>query len=371
MEKEESGTIEVDQLRTWLESGREIAVVDIRPASDYQNWHIPASINVDAYQAIQHKNPGALVSYQPSSGTPVVVVCFTGRTSLAAAQYLRSRGIPAVSLNGGMNGWSLAWNTAEIPLPGCAGQVIQVRRTGKGCLSYLIGSDREALVIDPSVEPRVYLDLAEKKGWQIHRVIDTHIHADHLSRSRELAQMTGAVYLLPRQDRVQFEYHPIRNGDQFQVGRAKMRAMSTPGHTMESMCFLLDEKALFTGDTLFIDSVGRLDLKANPKETQSRAYSLFKTLQELRVLQSEILVLPGHTGKPIAFDGIPIAGGLRTIIDRNPAFGYGEEEFIVWAIGRISLPPAHYEEIVQYNEAGQMPDFNPIQLEAGPNHCAV
>ncbi len=368
---EESITINVEQLREWLESRRTIEVVDIRPAADYQDWHIPGSANIDAYQAMQDRNPGALANYQPSAGRPVVLVCFTGRTSLAAAQYLRSRGISAVSLNGGMNGWSLAWNTAEVLLPGCSAQVIQVRRTGKGCLSYLVGSEREALVIDPSVEPRVYLDLAEKMGWRIRTVLDTHIHADHLSRSRELAKMTGATYLLPSQDRVQFEYHPIRDGEWIKVGGVQIQAIGAPGHTMESMTFLLDGKALFTGDTLFIDSIGRPDLKANPEETQARAHHLYKTLLGLRALEGSILVLPGHTGKPAAFDGVPIAGTLRTIIDRNPAFSYPEGEFFAWATGRIPPTPPHYEEIVRYNEAGTLPDFNPVRLEAGPNHCAI
>ncbi len=368
---EEPITIDVEQLRVWLESGRAVEVVDIRPTSDYSAWNIPGSSNVDAYQAVQEMKPGALAGYQSPAGVPVVVVCFTGHTSLAAAQYLRSRGIQAVSLTGGMNDWSLAWNTANVPLPSCTGRIIQVRRTGKGCLSYLVGSEKEALVIDPSVGPRVYLDLAEKNGWRITKVLDTHIHADHLSRALELAKLAGAAYLLPQHDRALFRYHPIIDGEIIQVGAAHVKAIRCPGHTMESMCFLLEEKALFTGDTLFNTSVGRPDLKAGAEETQERAHHLYQTLLSLRALDGSITVLPSHTGKPVAFDGIPISSSLYTVISDNRVFRYSEEEFVDWVTGSIPPTPPHYEEIVRFNEEGRFPDFNPVRLEAGPNHCAI
>ena len=83
-----------------------------------------------------------------------------------------------------MRAWSMAWNTAEAPVPASAARVIQLRRTGKGCLSYLVGSARTAAVIDPSLDPEAYLTAAEQFGWRIAFVLETHLHADHLSRAR-------------------------------------------------------------------------------------------------------------------------------------------------------------------------------------------
>ena len=107
------------------------------------------------------------------------------------------RGLEAYTLEGGMKAWNMAWNTAEVSVAGTDARVIQVRRTGKGCLSYLVGSGGEAAVIDASLDPEVYIELAKQRGWKIARVLDTHVHADHLSRSRGLAELVGATLHMP------------------------------------------------------------------------------------------------------------------------------------------------------------------------------
>jgi glyoxylase-like metal-dependent hydrolase (beta-lactamase superfamily II) len=87
-----------------------------------------------------------------------------------------------------MKAWSLAWNTADVRLADTSVHVIQVRRTGKGCLSYIVASQGEAAVIDPSVAPDVYLEIAGRHHWSIRHAIETHVHADHVSRARELVR---------------------------------------------------------------------------------------------------------------------------------------------------------------------------------------
>src|SRR6266705_5532779 len=151
-----------------------------------------------------------------------------------------------------MRAWSLAWNTAELPFPASTARIVQLRRTVKGCLSYRIGSHRAAVVIDASLDPQVYRRVAEKHGWGICTVLETHVHADHLSRARALAADTGAALCLPTTDRVSFEYAPLKDGDTVRVGSAGLRVFHTPGHTPESTCYLMSELALFTGDTLFL-----------------------------------------------------------------------------------------------------------------------
>jgi glyoxylase-like metal-dependent hydrolase (beta-lactamase superfamily II) len=141
-----------------------------------------------------------------------------------------------------------------------------VRRTGKGCLSYLIGANGEAAVVDAALAPAVYLRLAQQQGWRITAVLDTHIHADHLSRSRALADQTNATLYLPAQERVVFPFTPLCDGDTVGIGASLLTAVHTPGHTLESTCYLLDEGLLFTGDTLFLAAVGRPDLEARPGE---------------------------------------------------------------------------------------------------------
>ncbi len=137
------------------------------------------------------------------------------------------------------------------------------------------------------------------------------------------------------------------------------------------MSFILDDEALFTGDTLFVDSVGRPDLKANPGETERRARALHASLQELTGLDPQLLVLPCHTAKPVPFDGVPIAARLETVLERVEALKYSEEDFTSWILGRIPPNPPNYEHIVLFNEAGRLPELDPSQLEAGANNCAI
>src|SRR5262249_54405040 len=185
-----------------------------------------------------------------------------------------------------------------------------VRRTGKGCLSYIVSSSGEAAVIDPSVGSDVYVDLVRRHRWSIRYVLETHIHADHLSRARELVKATGAELVLPQQERTRFAFRAIHDGEPVPLGDATLTALQTPGHTNESTAFVLNHSAVFTGDTLFIKSVGRPDLHADPEAVRQRARALFASLNRLRALPPDVVVLPAHASEPIAFDGVAVAAPM-------------------------------------------------------------
>jgi glyoxylase-like metal-dependent hydrolase (beta-lactamase superfamily II) len=364
-------TIDVETLRTWLEERRPVTVLDIRPLHERAEWAIPGSIHFDAYNALKAHDPEALAGVALPGDRPVVTVCAAGKTSLVAAELLQAQGMQALSLDGGMKAWSLAWNTAEVPLAGSQARVIQVRRTGKGCLSYLIGDGNTAVVIDASLDPQVYLNLARRYGWRIERVLDTHIHADHLSRSRQLAQMSGATLLLPEQTRVSFPFVPIHDGDTLEIGAAALTALRTPGHTPESTCYQLDQRVLLTGDTLFPTGVGRPDLAADADEVRQRASVLYSSLHTLLTLPPETLVLPGHSSTPVAFDDDPIAATLADIEEQVGVIHASLETFIQQILARIPHTPPNYERIVKLNETGVVPERDVTGLEAGANRCAI
>jgi glyoxylase-like metal-dependent hydrolase (beta-lactamase superfamily II) len=287
-----------------------------------------------------------------------------------AAAELSARGLDAASLAGGIKAWSLAWNIAELALTRAA-HVAQVRRTGKGCLSYLISSSEEAVVIDASLAPDVYIDLAERRRVRIRYVVDTHIHADHLSRSRSLAEAVGAELLLPSQNRVRFPYRPVYDGDVIELGHVKIAAIATPGHTMESTSYLLESEGLFTGDTLFVAGVGRPDLHAEADATRERTRLLFRSLGRMMALGRDVLILPGHASEPIAFDGNPVTARLGEVGDRLSDWLSSEEKFVERILQRIPPTPPNYARIVELNEAGVLPESDPTDLEAGANRCAV
>jgi len=364
-------TISVETLRTWLEEGHSVTVLDVRPADQRADWAIPGSMHIDAYRALNEHDPHALDAFDVVGDAPVVTVCAAGRTSQLAAEQLTARGVPALSLEGGMKAWSLAWNTAEVPLSGGEARVIQVRRTGKGCLSYLIGAGKEAFVIDASLDPQVYLDMARSHGWQISSVFDTHIHADHLSRSRQLAQKSGAILFLPDQQRVSFPFTPMHDGDTLSTSHLMLTALHTPGHTLESSCYLLNNTLLLTGDTLFPTSIGRPDLHADEQEARARSSLLYHSLHKLRVLPSETLVLPGHASQPVPFDGMPIGARIAEIDEQVGLLHATQTVFVETLLKRLPPTPPNYERIVTLNEAGLVPEGEVTELEAGANRCAI
>jgi glyoxylase-like metal-dependent hydrolase (beta-lactamase superfamily II) len=364
-------TIEANTLRDWLNAHQPVVVLDVRSDEDRAQWAIPGSVHVNAYEALRAGQPGALASALLPHDRPVVTVCNAGRVSQTAAAMLADRGFDARSLVGGMKAWSLAWNTAEVSLEDPRVQIIQVRRTGKGCLAYLVGSGDEAAVIDPSLPADIYVDLAHQRGLTIRHVLETHIHADHLSRARDLATQTGAALLLPMQQRTRFPFTAVAEGDRIQVGKATIAPIHTPGHTGESTSFVLNDAAVFTGDTLFTNGVGRPDLHANAEAARDRARALFHSLLRLRELSSTLLVLPAHASEPIAFDGQSISALLGDVARWLSAWLASESGFVERVTSQLPPTPPNFARIVELNESGDVPDIDPTDLEAGANRCAV
>ena len=126
------GNIDASTLRDMLERGERVTVLDVRKAEDSAEWAIPGSIHFDAYEALKAGDEKAMEGADVPDGAPVVTVCNAGNTSAIAAEQLRRLGYEAISLAGGMKAWSLAWNSAEVVVPGTDVGVLQVRRTGKG-----------------------------------------------------------------------------------------------------------------------------------------------------------------------------------------------------------------------------------------------
>ena len=225
--------------------------------------------------------------------------------------------------------------------------------------------------VDASLEPEVYLWLAEGRGWRITHVLDTHVHADHLSRTRRLAELVGATLHMPEGTPVSYQFSDFADGDVLEVGSAKLEAVRTPGHTPESTSYLLDGRALFTGDTLFLSAVGRPDLDATPEVARHRARELYRSLRRLLALDPETLVLPGHTAEPVAFDGEPICAHLSGVRGSVRILKEDEDAFVEEIAGHGTPTPSNFERIVELNRAGESPEGDVTELEAGANRCAA
>jgi glyoxylase-like metal-dependent hydrolase (beta-lactamase superfamily II)/rhodanese-related sulfurtransferase len=359
--------ISVRELQALMAAGQPVNVVDVRSPADL-DWVIPGSTHVDAYGALKSGNLGPLAELNVPPGR-VVTVCGVGQTAAIATRMLRARGVEASTLEGGMRGWSLAWNTAQLTIGDC--DIVQVRRTGKGCLSYIVASRGEAVVIDASVGPTAYVELLAARGWRLVAVADTHIHADHVSRSRMLAQQEGVDLYLPSQNRIHFAFRPIANGAKIAFGSAALVALRTPGHTAESTTYLLEEAAAFTGDTLLLTGVGRPDLETGaPEAAAARARDLHASISRLLQLPADALILPGHVSEPIPFDGQLLGSQVAEILETVPLTRLDREAFVEAVLARIPPPPPNHSRILELNERGEVPD-DTSELEAGGNRCAI
>ncbi|MFN3405674.1 MAG: MBL fold metallo-hydrolase [Cytophagaceae bacterium] len=361
--------VKADALRKMLEEKQNVFILDVRPQEQREEWQIPGSEHLDAYKRLNVGDPTVLNEIDIPKDIPVITVCAAGRTSQIAANELRKMGFEAYSLEGGMKAWSLAWNTAEVNEGDLT--ITQVRRTGKGCLSYVLGSGKEAIVIDASLDPEVYIQIAKNKGWEIKYVLDTHVHADHLSRTRKLSELTGAKLFMPDQQKLQYPFTKIFEGDVLKFGKSELKTLSTPGHTVDSSSYLINEKFLLTGDTLFTDGVGRPDLKASEEEAIKRASLLYKSLQRIIMLPTDTIVLPGHISKPVEFDQSIIGENLEEIKNKVSSLKLSEEDFIKTILSKIPPTPPNYLKVVEVNLVGDITNVDPGDLEAGANRCAI
>jgi glyoxylase-like metal-dependent hydrolase (beta-lactamase superfamily II)/rhodanese-related sulfurtransferase len=368
--------ITADQLKEQLGTAAPPTVVDIRPRAEYEAWHIAGAVNVPVYDDLKRGSldePLRLLQDLPTD-RPVVTVCRAGFVSRRAAEMLRGLHRDAASLTGGMRGWGAVWTEASVPLASApSATLLQVRRNGKGCLSYVLVSGGHGAVVDPCVEADAYLTCLARQGAKLQRVLETHVHADHLSRARELASRTGATLHYPENDRVTFEYEPLHDGDRLRLGEVEIEVLATPGHTGESVCYLVAGEVLLTGDTLFTAAVGRPDLEAGDAGAEAGAHALWQSLQRrVLALPGATRILAAHHGAAIGFDGEPIAATLEEIRQRLPLLQAPEDAFVQTVLRSLQAKPPNFEMVIAVNEGrAGLQGVDPLDVEAGPNRCAA
>jgi glyoxylase-like metal-dependent hydrolase (beta-lactamase superfamily II)/rhodanese-related sulfurtransferase len=362
-------TITTDSLREMLSLGKAVNIIDIRPIQERTEWFIPGSIYVNAHEKLKQKDATVFDNVLFDKSTPIVTVCAGGKMSLVATGMLIQKGYNAFSLQDGMKGWSLAWNTAYQNLNDF--ELWQIRRTGKGCLSYIIASNKEAIIVDASLPLEIYVNLIHQHHLSVKYIIETHIHADHLSRSKEVSEYFKTPLFLPFPNKVQFDFNPINSDTIFPIGSVALQSIPTPGHTLESYSFYIAEKILITGDTLFTNGVGRPDLTSNAEESREKAKLLYQSLNKLLSLPDNVNILPAHSNKPTEFDNIIIQTTIGEAKRNIAMLQYSEDEFISFLLQNIPPTPPNFLSIVEKNIAGNYKGINPIDLEEGANRCAV
>jgi glyoxylase-like metal-dependent hydrolase (beta-lactamase superfamily II)/rhodanese-related sulfurtransferase len=358
------------ELADRVAAGEAFTALDVRPEADWPiegpgiaTVHVPAAAALADAAGLAARLEG-----------PVAVVCARGMTAASVAGALREEGVDAAVLEQGMRGWlsTLRADPVDLGLPGM--EVIQVRRPGRGCLSYVVAAAGEALVVDPAPDAAFYLDLAARLGVRITAVFDTHIHADHLSGARVLASLADARLMLPAASLERGVadpsiFTPIADGEEVFPGPPAVRAISLPGHTSDMTGLLIGERALVAGDSLFADGIARPDLQRGDDEgAMAMGRTLHGTLHDrILSLPGETVLLPCHTHPGL--DAGPIAPTLQEVRDAVPELAIDDpERFAAELLADIPARPANYEAIIAVNSGARTPD---PELESGGNSCAA
>ena len=243
---------------------------------------------------------------------------------------------------------------------------MKIEQIYTGCLAqgaYFISSNGEAAVIDPLREVAPYIEKAKREKVKIKYVFETHFHADFVSGHIDLAEKTGAEIIYGPEANTGFKAHIAYDGEVFQLGDVTIKVLHTPGHTMESSCYLLSDKngkevALFSGDTLFIGDVGRPDLAQNGSITQDDlAGILFDSLRtKIMTLPDAVTVYPAHGAGSAC--GKSMSKETSDSLGNQKRFNYAlradmtKEEFISEVTSGLTEPPQYFPENVKMNRDG-------------------
>lgn len=358
-----------------LRAGRRITVLDVRDADTFAAWHLtaPGATVVNRTEEDVTEDVAGAVAALPGDA-PVRVICNVGNMSLRVAGLLAGRVADVRSVHGGMVGWSRVLQPSEVELPGPVA-VTQFRREARGCLSYLLVADGEAMVIDPAPDVQPYLDAAAVRGARIERVFDTHVHADHLSGARGLAQRAGATLHLSRAAlargiRYAGEVEPVTDGDVLPLGGAGVRLVGLPGHTSDMTGVRIGDEALIGGDSVFLDAIARPDLEVGEAGSAAAARELHHTLRDrVGALPDAMLLLPCHYAGGRR-DG-PLVASLGVVRAAVPELALGEQAFVEQVLADMPPRPANYLAIIGVNLGQDLDADAASRLEVGANNCAA
>lgn len=218
-----------------------------------------------------------------------------------------------------------------------------------GCAAYLFGcgSVGKCAVVDPHErDVDAYLEFAESKNMRITHVIDTHVHADHRSGGRALADKAEAMYCLHESAEVELAFEPLRDEEELELGNTRIRVLHTPGHTLESVCLVVADLRrgtepwfVLTGDTLFVGAVGRPDLPGRARENAGQLYDSIH--RKLLVLPDDLEVYPAHFAGSACGAGMSGKPSSTIAFEKrfNPLLGKSRSEFVE-ALSDVPEKPA-------------------------------
>jgi len=396
MSERENTTWTPADLYRRLAAGQRFAILDLRNRDEFETWRIEGATpiptlnipyfdlldledeNEEIAAAVARAAPNRLKDDLPRS-EPILAVCAQGDTSPHVAEGLRRLGYQAIDLEGGMAAWGDHYESHVVEDGGRL-TLLQISRPARGCLSYMLASAGEAMVVDAGRHVDLYTGIAAERSWRIKAVYDSHLQADHLSGGVDLARKLGVDYWLHPYDSIHpddqlpatFPFRYLGDGVVFKLGEVNIRALHLPGHTLGMTIPLVDERYALTSDTLFIATVGRPDLGG-----RAGAWTplLYRSLHRLLALPDPTIVLPAHFSHMGEADAglyrAPI-GALRGDNEGLRMLDRGLEAFTAYIMAHLPAHPPSYDDIRRVNTGLlQVDEAKASELELGRNRCAL
>lgn len=370
-------TITPLELYREINEGRVSEILDVRNKDEFDAAKVEANRpvptrNVPVYVVMEELEDQAAATQDGA-----VTICGQGNGSALVSEEFAELGKQTRSLEGGTDAWNRLLVPFEITgLPGEV-RVWQFQRPAKACLSYVVGvPGQNCVIVDPTRDPQPYLDMAKEHGMTVTHVVDTHVHADHISGGPQLAQDLGVEYHLPPEDAggvVPFPNVPLKDGDVLDLGSAEVKVMSMhlPGHTPGTIALLVSDKVLLVGDTVFVRGLGRPDLTG---QAEQLAQDLFRSVHDrLEPLDKDTIVAPAHWSSPeeVGADGLVVT----TIEDVFKATLLNEkamDKFVAEIVSSLPNAPDFYDTIRQVNAGQVTPPEDEIDvLDVGKNQCVA
>ena len=356
----------------------DFVLLDVRNDKDFARFHVegPESftmINVSYYDFMEIEEES--VARVPKN-KPIRIVCAQEGSAKYVGEILVKHGFESVGyLEKGIK------SLGNVLIPRLVYQaddytLYQFIRPAKASCSYALIHAKEMMLFDPSRNIDFYLDFATRQGCMLTKTFETHLQADYIAGSRDIAHKTGATFYGNDGDfkGSNNDYQSLKDGEsiRFTTGGPAVRVLFSPGHTPGSTCFIIDEQFLISGDMVFINSVGRPDLGG---QAEAWAGMLFDSIQKIKQLDQQLLVLPGHFADwSEANDKLLFAQPLGEVFKRNQNIYNmaSKDEFTAFIKANMRPQPEEYATIRQVNaNLIQEDDEKQEVLDLGKNECAA
>jgi glyoxylase-like metal-dependent hydrolase (beta-lactamase superfamily II)/rhodanese-related sulfurtransferase len=392
--------IKPNELKKKIDKEEDIFILDVRDHEEHKSWKISYDKHQDSLVIPIDDLSSPQSLEQIPKDKEIVAFCARGNRSMSAAKMLSKHGYRVKSVDGGLVGWDTVYDVALVTDKDSPIDIWQIRRISKGCISYLVASshNKNAIAIDATCEvDNIISNILSENRLKLTKVIDTHMHADHLSGSTRLAKKYGSVIYLSSLEEYNTKNNThglnlqlISNGDAVKIDEEfSLEAIHTPGHTNGSISLKIQKRTdnfveegnhpikknqnnnlyIFVGDTIFVNGIGRPDLH---NKTEEFARKLFKTYhQKILNLPKETIVLSAHYSDVFKHEK-PIYETIKSIYQNIDLLSVPEDEFVKFVTDNSPPRPTNYEKITTANK--QMISCDEIEqkdIENGPNACGI